>query len=86
MKDGKLTGSLSSPGRGGGEPVVAQISDASIKDDVIAFSVTREMGGNSVTTKYSGKLAGDTITGTIEAPGRDGGDPTKREWTATRAK
>ena len=33
----------------------------------------------------SGKLAGDTITGEVESPGRDGGAPTKREWVAKRA-
>jgi hypothetical protein len=79
VKDGALTGTVS--GRGGDTP----ITDASIKDDgTIAFSVTREMGGNSVTIKYSGKLDGDTITGTMERPNPDGGDPVKTDWKATR--
>jgi hypothetical protein len=80
QKDGALTGSM--PGRGG---AVTDITDASIKDDgTIAFSVTRKMGDNSFTTKYTGKLAGDTITGSIEIPGFNGGDPRKIDWTATR--
>ncbi len=51
---------------------------------MIAFSVTREFNGNSMTTKYTGKLDGDTIKGSVERPGRDGGDPVKTDWTATR--
>jgi hypothetical protein len=35
--------------------------------------------------KYSAKLEGDKLTGTIESPGRDG-QTMKREWAATRAK
>lgn len=79
FKDGALTGTVS--GRGGDTP----ISDASYKDDgSIAFSVVREMGGNSITIKYSGKVAGDTITGSFVRPGMDGGDPVTADWKATR--
>jgi hypothetical protein len=84
MKDGKLTGKLSSPGRDGGTNETA-ISNASIKDDVVAFAVEREFNGNKFVTKYSGKLAGDTITGEAESPGRDG-QTMKREWVAKRSK
>lgn len=80
LKDGALTGSIG--GRNGDTP----ISDATFKDDMIAFSVTREMNGNSFTMKYSGKLDGDTITGTFERPNPDGGDPVKADWKATRGK
>jgi len=62
------------------------IADASFKDGAVAFSVTREFNGNSVTTKYEAKLDGDTLKGSTERPGRDGGAPMKRDWTATRAK
>jgi hypothetical protein len=61
------------------------ISNASSKDDQIAFSVVREFQGNKFETKYDGKLDGDTIKGTVERSGRDG-QVTKSEWTATRAK
>ena len=49
----------------------------------MAFSVTRELQGNKMTSKYTGKLAGDTITGKIEAKDRDGNDQS-RDWTAKR--
>lgn len=71
LKDGTLSGAVTS-GRMGEAP----ISDASFKDDVVAFSLTRERNGNTFTAKYSGKLEGDTIVGTIELPawrGRPGG-------------
>jgi hypothetical protein len=85
LKDGALTGSITSPGRGGGDPVTTDISDASFKDGMIAFSLVREFNGNKIVTKYSGKLDGDTITGSSERPGRgDGAPPMKTDWVATR--
>jgi hypothetical protein len=78
LKDGALTGSVS--GRQGDTP----IADATFKDDAIAFSVTREFNGNSITTKYTGKLDGDKITGSMELPGMNGGESRKVDWTATR--
>ncbi len=80
VKDGALTGTVS--GRMGDVP----IGDASFKDGQIAFTVTREFNGNKVVIKYAGKFEGDTITGTIERPGRDGDAPVTLEWKATRAK
>jgi hypothetical protein len=79
LKDGQLSGSVS--GFRGDTP----ISNASLKDDQIAFSVVREFNGNKFETKYTGKLAGDTITGSTVFTGRDGATNT-REWTATRVK
>jgi len=58
-----LTGSVAG-GRGG--PV--DISDGKIDGDNISFNVVREFNGNSITTKYTGKLAGDTLNLTIEGP------------------
>ena len=85
MKDGKLAGKMSRPGRDG-NVTATDISDASVKGDTIAFAVERQFGDNKFVTKYSGKLAGDTITGTAESPGRNGGEAQKREWTAKRSK
>jgi outer membrane protein assembly factor BamB len=85
QKDGKVTGKISRPGRDGAV-TATDISDASIKGDTIAFSLERTFGDNKIVTKYSGKLAGDTITGTSESPGRNGGEATKREWVAKRSK
>ena len=81
-KDGALTGSVS--GRNGD----TAISNGSFKDGTVSFDVVRDFGGNSITIKYSGKLSddGNTITGKVTMPGRDGGDPTSRDWSATRAK
>ncbi len=80
LKDGTLTGTIS--GRMGD----TAIGNATFKDDTVAFTVTREFNGNTFVFKYEGKLEGDTITGTIERPGRGGGAPTKSEWKATRVK
>jgi len=91
----KLTGTLTQPGfaRRGGDgggtppaPVDTAISNGKIKGDEIAFEVTREFGGQSRTTKYTGKIAGDAIKGKVEMPGRQGGDPVSRDWEAKREK
>lgn len=78
--DGKLSGTYESPFG------AAKISDGSFKDDTVAFAVEREFDGNKFTVKYTGKLEGDAINGTIELPGFDGGEPTKMPWRAKRAK
>lgn len=84
QKDGQLTGKVSSPGRDGATSST-EISNASLKGDVVSFSVERQFGDNKFVIKYSGKIAGDTITGETESPGRDG-QTMKREWVAKRAK
>ena len=85
-KDGKLTGVMK--GRQGGQFTVPDtaISDASFKNGEVKFSVTREFNSQSFTTKYEGKLAGDSIKGTFERPGFNGGAPTKGDWDAKRQK
>jgi hypothetical protein len=80
----KVTGKLTAPGRQGGEPTETEISNGKIKGDEISFEVTREFNGNKFTSKYAGKLSGDTIKGTVERPGRGGGDPQKNDWEAKR--
>lgn len=84
-KDGALTGTMVGlQGPQGAIPDVA-IGDASFKDGAVAFSVTREFNGNKRTTKYTGKLEGDSIKGSSERPNRDG-VMQKNDWVATRAK
>jgi hypothetical protein len=78
-KDGKLTGAYSN------QFGDTAISNATLKDDVIAFDVVRDLGGTKYVVKYHGKLEGDTIKGTLEAPGRDGGEAMKLDWNAQRA-
>jgi hypothetical protein len=58
----KLTGTVAG-GRGGD----SEIKDGTIKGGDISFSVVRNFGGNEVTVKYKGKLAGDTIQFKVEA-------------------
>jgi len=77
LKDGQLTGSVKTRNS------ETAIADASFKDDVVAFTVTREFHDQSFTIKYSGKLAGDTIKGTMTGPGRDG-ETVTHDWTATK--
>lgn len=80
VKDGKLAGDCQSPFG------VAPISQGSFKDGSIEFSVEREFDGNTFVVKYTGKLEGDTIKGTIELPGFGDGEGSKQEWHAKRVK
>jgi hypothetical protein len=76
LEGDKLTGAM--VGRNNQETA---IEDGQFKDGEVSFKVTRERQGNKVTTKYSGKLSGDTIKGKIQREGQDG-----RDWEAKRAK
>ena len=78
-KDGKLTGAYSN------QFGDTTISNASLKDDDIAFEVVRDFDGQKFVVKYHGKIDGETIKGTIEAAGRDGGEGMKFDWNAKRA-
>jgi len=81
----KLTGKVSSPGRDGGAARETEIADGSVKGSDVTFSVTREFNGNKMTSKYSGKLSADAITGKVESKDRDGNDQS-RDWTAKKEK
>jgi hypothetical protein len=83
-KDGKLTGVM--PGREAGRFSVPDtpISDASFKDGVIKFAITREFNGQKFTTRYEGKLEGDMIAGTFEREDMDRKAPAKSPWKARR--
>jgi hypothetical protein len=81
----KYVGTMTSPGRGG-QTAETKIDNIKVDGDNVNFSVTREFQGNSFTSKYSGKVSGDTLTGKIESPGRDGGEARSRDWTAKRKK
>ncbi len=85
LKDGKLTGTMKGFTAGQFDVPDMAIENGSFKDGVVSFAVTREFNGNKFTTKYEGKLDGDTITGSFESPGRDG-NTMKRDWKATRSK
>lgn len=85
-KDGKVTGTMVGVQGGQFSLPDAPISDATLKDGTLTFALTREFNGNKFTAKYEGKIDGDTIKGTSERPGMDGGAPVKREWMAKRQK
>lgn len=73
----KLTGSI--PGR---QNVETKIEDGTFKDGEVSFTVTREMNGNKIVTKYKGKVDGDTMKLTIEREGGQG----KQEVEAKKEK
>jgi hypothetical protein len=68
----KLTGTLTAPGRGGGDPVDTAISDGKIDGAKINFNVVRETQNGSMTNKFEGTIDGDTIKGTTTGGGRGG--------------
>jgi len=79
LEGDKLTGAI--VGRNNRE---TPIQDGKFKDGEISFTVVRERNNQKFTTKYSGKLTGDTIKGKIEFE-RDG-QAQSRDWEAKRSK
>ncbi len=77
-QDGKLAGAYSNQFGN------TAISNASLQGNMIGFDVVRDFGGQKYVVKYHGKMEGDTISGTIEAPGHDGGEAAKLDWNAKR--
>src|SRR5262245_40639327 len=61
----KVTGTLSTPGRGGQASDVT-IEDGKVSGEDISFTVTREFNNNKFVTKYNGKISGDSIKGKME--------------------
>lgn len=81
-RDGdKLTGTIIAPGRNG-DLRPNDIHDGVIKGDELSFASTRMVNEVSMTTKYSGKLNGNTITGKMEF--ERNGEPVWRDWQPTR--
>jgi hypothetical protein len=78
LKNGKIAGAYSN------QFGDTAISNASLKIDVITFDVVRDLGGEKYVVKYHGKVEGDIIKGTIEAPSHDGGEAQKLDWSAKR--
>lgn len=60
------------------------ITNAKLVGTQLSFTVTPEIGGQKVTMKFSGRVNGDTITGTVDIQG--GQFPGKRDWVAKRDK
>ena len=86
LKEGKLTGVMLGRQAGNFSVPDTRISDATFKDGQIAFSVKRELNGQTFTIKYEGKLEGDTIQGTFERGAIGKAGPSTSEWLAKRQK
>ena len=78
LEDGKLTGHI--PARNN---TVTPIDNGKYENGEISFSITRDVNGMKRTSKYSGKLSADTITGKIESE-RDG-KPVTTDWVAKKS-
>src|SRR5262245_49480290 len=78
-KDGKVTGTISG-GKGGD----IKIEDGKFKDGELSFTVTREFKDMKFTSKYSGKVSGDTIKGKIKSD--RGGKEVETDWEAKKEK
>lgn len=77
FKDAALSGTISNSGTD------VSFTNGTCKDGVVAFTVVREVQGLKIDISYSGKLDGDTITGTVVANLPDGSTQSA-EWKATR--
>jgi hypothetical protein len=75
----KLTGAL--VGRNDRE---TKIEKPTYKDGELSFEVTRERQGEKFTTKYTGKVSGDTIKGKMQF--ERNGQKRDRDWEAKREK
>lgn len=64
-------------GRGGSRTV--ELTDGTVDGKAFSFTITLEMGGNSISQIYSGTFEADEMRGTVEG-GRGGG----REFTGSR--
>jgi len=86
---GSVPGGMGRGGAGGGRgtpPAPTEITNGKIDGNNISFEVTRDFGGNTMTTKYEGTLSGDELKLKITMPGFQGGDPRVTEVTAKREK
>jgi hypothetical protein len=75
----KVTGTFTGPMNR-----TVDIKNGTFQNDEVKFETEFEFGGNTITTKYKGKVEGDTIKGNSERE-RDGQVRT-RDWEAKRAK
>ncbi len=78
VKDGVLTGA--NIVHGGASPTV----DGSFKDGIITYFIVREVEGEKLRVKFSGKLEGDAINGTIDRPMPGSSERQIVEWHAKR--
>lgn len=76
----KLTGKVSTPGRGGAQAAETEIADAKLTGSNVTFTVVRTFNDNSFTNKYTGTVGEDAIKGKMEM--NRNGDVQSRDWEA----
>jgi hypothetical protein len=83
---GDVTGGMGGRGGGGGgAPAPAPISNGKVDGNNVSFDVTRDFGGNSMTTKYEGVVSGSEMKLKISRPDfQGGGAPVVTEATAKK--
>lgn len=79
LKDGKLTGAMI-----GMNNMETAISDATFKDGEVKFTVVRERNNMKITSKYTAKIDGDTMKGSVETD--RGGQTSKTEFEGKKEK
>jgi hypothetical protein len=77
----KVTGTMTAPGRGG-QSSDTEIKDGKMKGDEVSFNIVREFNGNTMTSKYSGKVGADSIKGKMEF--ERNGETQSRDWEAKK--
>ena len=80
LEGDKLTGKLTSPGRGGGQPTETTINDGKLTGADVSFTVMRTFNDNTFTNTYTGTITNGTIKGKIQFV-RDG-ETQSRDWEA----
>jgi hypothetical protein len=84
-QNGGLAGSVTGPGRMAGSGNDLVLTNLSFKDDRLSFSLERILQGYRIVNRFSGRLDGDVISGTVDVQGRNG-QSVRRAWEARRAK
>jgi|ERR1051326_1892217 hypothetical protein len=79
----QLTGDVSRPGRDG-NMMSTPFSEGKVDGNNVSFKTTMQMGGNSMTSEYSGTVSGDELKLKVNRPGRDGNMMTQ-EFSAKRS-
>jgi opacity protein-like surface antigen len=80
----KLTGTVTAPAMGGGDPVATPITNGKVDGNNISFDVVRDMGGMSMTIKYEGTVTGGDMKIKVTRTGQDG-TPMTTDATAKKA-
>lgn len=83
-RDGRLAGSVITPRQLVGSGTVLVLGDLSFKNHSLSFSLRRDVLGYRIVNRFSGRLEGNVIRGTVEAEGRNG-QIVRRYWQARRS-